>query len=98
MDTCPLTGRKLRASLDVFHQGVLLFSLAAKEAIDGIAQGLYKPTGSKRKVCALILLKRPNDEFPGPIPRPKPTSHREHVGDSYVWQHSRNAQLWHAEA
>lgn len=91
---CPQTGRKLRQSLDVFEAGEWVCAVSAAEALSGISGGMYEPVGSKRTVTALILVKRPGHEFPGPVPKMKPTSFQETVGDFRVWQHGRNARQW----
>lgn len=92
---CPLTGRQIRAvSLKVYAEGEYRCEIPTTDAIEGLRMGLYEGVGSRRAVHALVLLKRPDDEFPGLLPIQKPTSYREHVGDSYVWQHAENAKTW----
>lgn len=92
--TCPQTGRKLRLNLDVFEAGEWVCAVSAAEALSGIQGGMYQPVGSKRTVTALLLLKRPSDQFKGSLPKQKPTSYQETVGDHHVWQHGRNAHQW----
>lgn len=100
--TCPQTGRAIRLStLNVYFDGDFRCEIDAETAIDGLREGLYASVGSKRSVRALVLLKLPNDEFPGLVPKMKPTSYQERVGGedspivAKVWQHGRNALQWH---
>lgn len=105
MLTCPVSGRRLRGRLRVFvvdeyRENTLLGEIDAESAVEGIAGGMYLPVGSMRSVSALILQRRTNDQFPGPLPKMRPTAYQETVGDrdspivARVWQHGRNAQQW----
>lgn len=91
---CPQTGRNLRGWLPVYLDGNEICRVSAEEAVSGLSGGMYQGAGSKRSVSCLLLLKRPDNEFRGPLPTQPPTSIREHVGDSYVWQHSHRALQW----